>query len=525
MTFREGIPGNSGAFAFERGDGPVRLFVDCADPYARELELIAKLFFDGLSFVRDTPEEASWRARVTVEEGEGCNPVRAVAQLTTPERTYRAEHERPVRLGNEARARQKAAKKAAAYVFLEVLEQATGIVQPWGVLTGVRPTKLYHQFVQAGYAPEEISALLVREYRLAPEKVDLLARIVARQRTVLPDLYELDREVSLYIGIPFCPTKCAYCTFPAYDIRGQQGSVDDFLRALMDEIAQVGAWLRDRDLPVTSIYFGGGTPTSMTAEQLDTLLKTLRTHMPHIDRVRELTVEAGRPDTITPEKLAILKTHGVDRISVNPQSFTQATLEAIGRHHTVEETIDAFHLARRMGVDNINMDLIIGLPGEGVDHLRHSLDMVGQLQPDSLTIHTLAFKRASAMTQNREAYRVASREEIHRMMALAATWTAANGYHPYYLYRQKNILGNLENVGYAKDGKESVYNIIIMEERHTIIGLGCGAVSKIIPPGTDRVIRFANPKEPKAYIEHYHDMLAKKLALLDEAYGTMGMRR
>ncbi|GAB6932341.1 coproporphyrinogen III oxidase [Calditerricola satsumensis] len=498
----------------------MRLFVECAEPYARELELIAKLFFDDLAFLRDATDGASWRARVTVEEGDGDEPVRAKAELRTPERTYRAEHARPVRFVGEARARQKAAKKAAAYVFLDVLEQATGVRQPWGVLTGVRPTKLYHQFVQAGHTPEEIAAILESEYRLTPEKVDLLARIVARQRTVLPDLYELDGEVSLYIGIPFCPTKCAYCTFPAYDIRGQQGSVDDFLRALLDEIAQVGAWLRERNLPVTSIYVGGGTPTSLTAEQLDTLLDALRAHVPHVDRVREWTVEAGRPDTITPEKIAVLKKHGVGRISVNPQSFTQATLEAIGRHHTVGETIEAFHLARRMGVDNINMDLIIGLPGEGTGHLRHSLDMVGRLQPDSLTIHTLAFKRASAMTQNREAYRVASREEIHRMMALAASWTAAHGYHPYYLYRQKNILGNLENVGYAKDGKESVYNIIIMEERHTIIGLGCGAVSKIILPGTDRVIRFANPKEPKAYIAHSRDTLAKKLALLDEAYGA-----
>ena len=235
--------------------------------------------------------------------------------------------------------------------------------------------------------------------------------------------------------------------------------------------------------------------------------------------VRELTVEAGRPDTITAEKLEVMRKWQVDRISINPQSFTQLTLDLIGRHHTVEETIKTYQLARQYGFNNINMDLIIGLPGEGLRELEHTLTQVERLKPESLTIHTLSFKRASAMTKDREKYIVADREEIKKMMRLASKWTAQEAYYPYYLYRQKNILGNLENVGYALAGQESLYNILIMEEAQTIIGLGCGAVSKIIPPGTRRNTRWPNPKDPQTYVATHESMIRKKLADLTRLYG------
>jgi len=236
-------------------------------------------------------------------------------------------------------------------------------VQPWGILTGVRPTKLLHDRNLRGVGREETRRELRGLYRISDEKIALMERIVDRQLAVLPDLYELGREVSLYIGIPFCPTKCAYCTFPAYDINGRQGSVDGFLHGLHEEMRLIGDWLRRTGTGVTTIYYGGGTPTSISAEEMDALYALMYEVIPGMDRVREITVEAGRPDTITPEKLEVLRKWKIGRISINPQSYTQATLDRIGRWHTVGETIEKFRLARMHGMNNINMDLIIGLPG------------------------------------------------------------------------------------------------------------------------------------------------------------------
>lgn len=282
---------------------------------------------------------------------------------------------------------------------------------------------------------------------------------------------------------------------------------------------ETGKWLKQNGISVTTIYFGGGTPTSITAEEMDRLYQVMKDSFP-MDKVREITVEAGRPDTITIEKLEVLNKWGIDRISINPQSFTQETLTAIGRHHTVEETIEKFHLARQMGMNNINMDLIIGLPGETLAHFSHTLEQTAQLMPESVTVHTLSFKRASEMTRNKQKYTVASRDEIQKMMRLAERWTNAQQYRPYYLYRQKNILGNLENVGYAKPGQESLYNIIIMEEKQTIIGIGCGAASKFIHPKTGVIKHMANPKEPRAYNERFQEYTAKKLSALEAIYAV-----
>ncbi|SFS97035.1 coproporphyrinogen III oxidase [Marininema halotolerans] len=416
---------------------------------------------------------------------------------------------------------QRRVKHVIKHALLQVLEKATGTRQPWGILTGVRPTKLYHGMMFDQVPVEEAKRVLKQDYALLPDKVDLLDEIVQRQTTVLPDLYQLDQEVSLYIGIPFCPTKCAYCTFPAYAIQGRNGSVEEFLKGLHEEITAVGEWLHRHDRRVTTIYFGGGTPTSITADQLEALFLEIKQSIPNYDLVRELTVEAGRPDTLDVEKLALLKRWKVDRISINPQSFEESTLKLIGRHHTVRETLDKFYLAREMGLHNINMDLIIGLPNEGLDRFRQSLRVMEELRPESLTVHTLSFKRGSHMTRNPDKYRVAEGEEIAQMVQEARAWTRNQGYVPYYLYRQKNILGNQENVGYAFPGEESLYNISIMEERQTIIGLGCGAVSKIIPPGGGRLNRWPNPKEPQAYIDTVQEQTIKKLKALDQAYGTI----
>jgi oxygen-independent coproporphyrinogen-3 oxidase len=251
---------------------------------------------------------------------------------------------------------------------------------------------------------------------------------------------------------------------------------------------------------------------------MDALYQTMYESFPHAESIREVTVEAGRPDTITPAKLEVLKKWGIDRISVNPQSYTDETLKAIGRHHTVQETIDKFWLSRNMGMNNINMDLIIGLPNEGLEEFENSLAETEKMQPESLTVHTLSFKRASEMTHNKQKYKVADRETAEKMMHRAHEWTADNNYEPYYLYRQKNILGNLENVGYSKKGEESIYNIVIMEEVQTIIGLGCGASSKFVNAETGKITQFHNPKDPAAYIMTFEDAIDKKLEILDELY-------
>lgn len=413
-------------------------------------------------------------------------------------------------------------KRALSHVMLDVLEQYTGMTQQWGILTGIRPTKLYHKYRKQGLSEEAIFSMLRRDFRISYEKVELMREIVHRQLVTIPDLDEIGKEISVYIGVPFCPTKCAYCTFPAYAIGSnrKQGRVTSFIDGLHEEIRQMGKWLKDHRMQITTVYWGGGTPTSIEAEEMDALYQTMYESFPNPENIREITVEAGRPDTITTEKIDVLKKWGIDRISVNPQSYTDETLKAIGRHHTVQETIDKFHLARNLGMNNINMDLIIGLPNEGIEEFQHSLDESEKLMPESLTVHTLSFKRASEMTHNKDKYKVADRDTVTNMMAMATEWTKENGYVPYYLYRQKNILGNLENVGYSKRGEESLYNILIMEEVQTILGIGCGASSKFIHPQTGKITQFHNPKDPAAYILTYEESIAKKIEMLDNLYNV-----
>lgn len=503
--------------------------------YDMDLFHLCKLFYDEAAVKFDEepeqpPAELTIRLTLTVDEASDVVEVKAEAwgrgetapaQQVRPasSQTYR----RPLtsRTGDD---RRRVVKRALGAALVKLLEQETGLMQPWGTLTGVRPTKLMHNLLLQ-YEPSRAKQIIEEEYFVTGEKSKLLTDVAVRQLKMIPDIHTVnEQEVSIYIGIPFCPTKCAYCTFPAYDIRGNNGSVEAFLEGLHYEIRETGKWLKAAGLGITTIYWGGGTPTSITAEQMDALFVTLHEAMPHMDKLRELTVEAGRPDTITPEKLQVMNKWRVDRISINPQSFTQQTLDTIGRHHTVEETVEKFIMSREMGISNINMDLIIGLPNEGLHELNHSLAETEKLLPESLTVHTLSFKRASKMTKNRENYEVAGRSEIQTMMERAVRWTEQHGYVPYYLYRQKNILGNLENVGYSLEGKESLYNILMMEERQTVVGLGCGAVSKVVFPkkadGRDHIERFPNPKEPFHYNQAFKEYTAKKLELLHSAYGA-----
>jgi coproporphyrinogen dehydrogenase HemZ len=492
--------------------------------FERSLVNIAALFDEDAAVTAgpsDAPD-AEWTVVVDAEDREGGVLARAVLTEAGGGEPLWAEQFRAVPDGASDEERRAVRRQAAGAALLDALERRTGLVQPWGILTGVRPTKLLHDRNLRGIGREATRRELRELYRISDGKIALMERIVDRQLAVIPDLYDLGHEVSLYIGIPFCPTKCAYCTFPAYDINGRQGSVDGFLYGLHEEMRMIGDWLKRTGVGVTTIYFGGGTPTSITAEEMDALYALMYEAIPGIGRVREITVEAGRPDTITPEKLEVLRKWKIGRISINPQSYTQATLDRIGRWHTVGETIEKFRLARAHGMNNINMDLIIGLPGEGPEEFAHSLTETEKLMPESLTVHTLSFKRASEMTRLRgdEKYRVAGRGDIVKMTAMALEWTEAHGYVPYYLYRQKNILGNQENVGYAKPGAESLYNILMMEEMQSIIGIGCGATSKFIDPATGEITRHANPKEPKAYIESWERAAEAKIEALNRVFGA-----
>jgi oxygen-independent coproporphyrinogen III oxidase len=488
--------------------------------FNRMLQLIGNLFFEETVILKVKDEAADLIINFSLVENDIINV--SADYKDQDGNSFTESYEKEFLQSQSEKEKFKQIKNAVAHVYLKLLQNWTGIIQKWGILTGIRPTKLLHRKVQEGIPQEIAHQQLKDDYLITDEKINLMQQIVDRQLAIIPDLYSLQKEVSIYIGIPFCPTKCAYCTFPAYAINGRQGSVDSFLGGLHYEIKKIGEWLKAKGVRITTVYYGGGTPTSITAEEMDMLYEEMYASFPEVEKIREITVEAGRPDTITPEKLEVLKKWKIDRISINPQSYTQETLKAIGRHHTVTETIDKYHLAREMGMNNINMDLIIGLPGEGIAEFTHSLAETEKLMPESLTVHTLSFKRASEMTKNKDKYKVAGREEVEQMMNLATEWTDSHGYVPYYLYRQKNILGNLENVGYAFPSQESIYNIMIMEEQQTIIGLGCGAASKFIDQETGKITQFANPKDPKTYNESFEAYTEEKIKILDEIFSEKG---
>lgn len=454
-----------------------------------------------------------------------------------------AVYQQPVAASGDPALRRKKAKQAVLHALHDCLADYTGSGQPWGILTGVRPLKLVHGMAEAGKTPGEIRAQLAADYRIAPDRIDLLLDIAEVQMQTVPDLYQLADQVSLYIGIPFCPTHCAYCTFPAYSMEDKYTYTPDFLRALEKEFVAVGQFLREYQIPVTSVYLGGGTPTSLNAPELEQLLDVLYREIPGgeawaarasqpVQAIlgdaaswaltsgswREFTVEAGRPDTITPERVEVLRRYHVNRISVNPQTFKAQTLKTIGRGHTPDIVDRRFHLVKEAGFENINMDMILGLPGEDLDDVRYTRERIESLLPDSVTVHTMSFKRTAVVNREKDRFAIPHSQLVRMMMRETDQWARRLGYHPYYVYRQKDILGNLENIGYAKRGKEGVYNICIMEERQTIIGLGGGASTKFIGRGGKSYGRHGNPREPKAYVESIDAVIAKKIDLLKRMY-------
>ncbi len=395
----------------------------------------------------------------------------------------------------------------------------SGHTLPWGILTGIRPAKIPLRMRMEGRGREETASCLREEYLVSEPKVRL-ALDVAEKEYGLTKPFDHEKGFNLYIGIPFCPSICQYCSFSSYDYRRYAGQADDYLAALEKEIRYTAKFFDKEKYAAKelhTIYVGGGTPTALNEGQMQRLMDMVHRYLPVADAA-EFTVEAGRPDSITADKLRILKEAGVTRISVNPQTMKQRTLELLGRRHTVEQVREAFHLAREAGFDNINMDLIAGLPGEGEEDFIHTLNEVSALGPDSVTIHTLVIKRASRMRREQMEQGAGINPEdalIPVLQAASEKILREQGYEPYYMYRQKNKAGttrntNQENVAYARPGKECLYNIFIMEELETIVALGSGGSTKHVIHGENRMERVENVKSVEDYITRIDEMIERK---------------
>lgn len=385
----------------------------------------------------------------------------------------------------------------------------TGKLLPWGNLTGIRPTKIAMGMLEEGKTEAEIKDYLQQDHMVSEEKADLSIDIAKREREILSGVHFKD-GYSLYVGIPFCPTTCLYCSFTSYPIAAHRDRVEEYIDCLIKEMKYVAAKYADKILD--SVYIGGGTPTTLSAQQLDRLITALKETF-DFATVQEFTVEAGRADSITREKLEVLYKHQVDRISINPQTMKQDTLKIIGRAATVAQTKEAYALAREIGFDNINMDIILGLPGEDEADVAQTIREIVALNPDSLTVHSLAIKRASRLSQWIMENGISTLNNTDTTMEIAAQGAKDLDMEPYYLYRQKNMSGNFENVGYAKPGKAGLYNILIMEEKQTIVALGAGSITKVVYED-GRIERADNVKDVCLYIEKIDEMLERKEALL-----------
>lgn len=394
---------------------------------------------------------------------------------------------------------------ALCRLLYETLQDMTGYTPPWGLLTGIRPVRKVIQLLDCGFTPEEACQQLQSRFLISDEKMKLACDTALIQQPILP---HNAKEIGLYISIPFCPTRCSYCSFVSHSMDTAQQLIPDYVTYLCKEIAIIGELIRKYDLSVQSVYIGGGTPTSVTAAQLRQIMEAVRTHV-DISGAREYTVEAGRADTITEGKLLVIRDMGATRISVNPQTLQDSVLEAIGRRHTAQQAVDAFYLARKLGFDDINMDLIAGLPTDTYEGFSDTLERVIALDPDSITVHTLTLKRAADLYGSNE---VQQYETVSGMAKLSAELLPAKGFRPYYMYRQKNTVGNLENVGYAKAGKENLYNILIMDETQTILGAGCAASTKLVEPN-GKITRVHNYKFPYEYIGRFEKLMEKKTVI------------
>ncbi len=469
--------------------------------YHYETENLLRVFFPQEKFLSaDEPDESSDYClvsldgtRVTVEVSIGDNKLRREESFSLSEK-----------VGDESD--DSFFERKAAIILFELLSDYTSYRAPWGILTGVRPAKLMTKLSQQ-MGEEKAKEYFITELKVSQEKTNL-ALMVAKNEAPLTAINS-EKSFSLYISIPFCPSRCSYCSFISHsnDSPSAKKLVPQYVEKLCEEIKITGDIAKELGLKLESVYMGGGTPTALTAEQLKKVTDAIGENFP-VSHAREYTIEAGRPDSTTAEKLKVMKDCHTTRISINPQTFSDDVLKVIGRNHTSKMTLDAMEEARRQGFDNINMDLIAGLPTDTVESFGRTLDTALSLKPENITVHTLALKRSSnIVTENKETN---SGDVASKMLSLVQKKLLSEDYIPYYMYRQSKSLGNLENVGWAKKGKEGLYNVYMMEEIHTILSVGAGAVTKLKAPEDNTIERIFNYKYPYEYISGFDEIIKRK---------------
>ena len=475
--------------------------------YHYELENLCRVFFpnEKINVIKDTQINYSEPFILTEKEktnnGYNIKILVSIGDNTKTKEKFILENEKNI--DDEC-------ERIFAFMLFEVLSQITELIPPWGVLTGVRPIKLMRKLIEE-MGQEEAKSYFKNKLIVSEEKTSLAYKISELQNEIIS--LSTPKSFSLYVSIPFCPTRCSYCSFVSQSVEKSAKLIPEYLEFLKIELEHTAKIVRKLGLKLETVYIGGGTPTTLNASELNKLIKKIKSEF-NMQSCREFTVEAGRPDTITEEKLAVLKALGVTRISINPQTLNDNTLELIGRKHTAAQTIEAFNLARKCGFDNINMDLIAGLPNESFEDFENTLERIIKLDPENITIHTLALKRSS--TLNLAGKQILAKDifETEKMLDFSLKTLSEFMYEPYYLYRQSKMLGNLENIGYCKPGYENLYNIYIMEEIHSIISCGAGGVTKLKNPYSSEIERIFNFKFAYEYKERFSEMINRKNKVL-----------
>ncbi len=486
-----------------------------------EEEAVVKVVREALSLCRIeiASEKAgaykALRLKNDASEADGIVTIATQALFTLPEGTIRTYEKRA---SSERGERPASAKrrliKLNVYDILRSLTRQEPAL--WGILHGVRPVKIVHRLIREGRGREEIAAKLQRDYAVSAEKIALLLRVAYRQLPFLA--LSSPKTVSVYIGIPFCPSRCLYCSFPSYVLPPRE-KLEAFLAVLRKDLLAARAIVERYRLKVQTIYVGGGTPTSLPDEDFAAFLRLVCASFRRPETV-EFTVEAGRPDSVNGFKISVMKECGVNRVSVNPQTMQQKTLDSIGRKHTAGAIIELFGKFRAAGMRNINMDLILGLPGETLPDAEDTLRQVLALRPDDLTIHALALKRGSRLKMDLERHPLPDDETVRQMFASALRQVEASGLAPYYLYRQGYMSGDMENIGCCREGAEGLYNIQIMEEKQTILGVGPAATTKVVYKEAYKPLGASfNAKDLITYMKYADRYIARRAALLEEAFG------
>lgn len=466
-----------------------------------ELENLTRLFFpnEKITVIRDFSEpqppyiytEVSDKITISVNIGSFNKSETAVKKLTDDD--------------NEL---------VSAQLLYKLLCDFTGLTQPWGILTGVRPVKLLRRLAEES-SEEQAVKKFEKDFFVSNEKIALSRETEHNERKILE--FSKPESFSLYVGSPFCPSRCSYCSFVMASIERAEKLIEPYTKLLCEEIKRTAEIANKLGLRLETVYFGGGTPTTLSAEQLDTVLETVNNSF-DMSTCREFTVEAGRPDTIDIAKLFALKENKVDRISINPQTVNDEVLKTIGRKHTAQQFFDAFELARKCGFDNINTDLIAGLPTDTPESFKNSLDSIVRLNAECITVHTLCMKRASRLTTEGVTLDLQQARDAREMLAYTQNILGQNEYIPYYMYRQSRMVGNLENVGWSKRGFESLYNVYVMDETHTILACGSGGVTKLKRNNPDYLERIFNFKYPYEYIDRFDELIQRKSGIM-QFYG------